>query len=147
MGWRPAQDIDEGLLGVLPPVESAEQNRALDLGIDGIIAGAPMRQQVFQLRQSGFLRQPGSPAARATGSVPRGSHALCQSGHDAYRFAIGELSIAPLSADSHHGSGISTMPIGASIAKYFPLPRATQPEAKLLAPAGPNPASARFCLP
>ena len=46
---RPPQDIDEGLLGVLLPVERAEQNRALDLGIDaGAVCGATP-ELVFEL--------------------------------------------------------------------------------------------------
>ena len=60
---RPAQDIDEGLLGVLPPVERAEQNRALDFGVDGVGPGRLARQQILELPQPRFLRQPGSPAA------------------------------------------------------------------------------------
>ena len=35
---RPAQDIDEGLLRFLPPVQRAQQHRALDLDRDAIVA-------------------------------------------------------------------------------------------------------------
>ncbi len=44
---RLAQDIDEGLLGFLPPVEGAEQNRALDFAVDGVAVA--MREQIFKL--------------------------------------------------------------------------------------------------
>ena len=60
---RPPQDIDEGLLGVLSPVERAEQDRALDLGIDGAALNGVTRQFVLKLSQPRFLRQPGRPAA------------------------------------------------------------------------------------
>ena len=40
IGRGPAQDIDEGGLGVLSPVEGAEQNCALDLGIAGVALDA-----------------------------------------------------------------------------------------------------------
>ena len=63
IGRRPPQDVDEGLLGVLLPVECAEQDRALDLGIDGVRPGGVTRQLVLELLQPGFLRQPGRPAA------------------------------------------------------------------------------------
>jgi hypothetical protein len=81
MRRRPAQDIDEGLLGFLPPVERAEQHRALDFGIDGVAVAAPMHQQLVELPQPRFLRQPGRPAA-APGVTGR-SHVLSWGGHDA----------------------------------------------------------------
>ena len=55
---RPPQDIDEGLLGVLVPVERAEQNRALDLGVDAGAVYDVTRQSVVELLQPRFLRQP-----------------------------------------------------------------------------------------
>src|SRR5258706_8072904 len=36
---RSPQDLDEGSLGVLPPVERTEQNRTLDFGINGVARG------------------------------------------------------------------------------------------------------------
>ena len=41
IGGLPSQDVDEGLLGILPTVEGAQQNRALDLDIDsaGLLDG------------------------------------------------------------------------------------------------------------
>ena len=65
------QDIDEGLLGVLLPVERAEQNRAFDLGVDGAALDGGTRQQIVQLSQSRFLRPPGSPAPVGAGSAMR----------------------------------------------------------------------------
>ncbi len=62
IGRRPSQDIDEGLLGVLSPVERAKQHRALDLGIAGIDLDAATRDQILKLSQPRFLRQTGSPA-------------------------------------------------------------------------------------
>ena len=82
---RPPQDIDEGLLGVLLPVERAEQNRALDLGIDGVAVGGVTRQQLVELPQPRFLRQPGRPAAIGAVNSRRGRRVLLQSGHDAGR--------------------------------------------------------------
>ena len=80
---RPPQDIDEGLLRVLVPVECAEQNRALDLGVDRGSPGGVTRQFVVELPQPGFLRQPGCPAAIGAGDSRRGRRVLLQSGHDA----------------------------------------------------------------
>jgi hypothetical protein len=60
---RPPQDIDKGLPGVLFPVERAEQDSALDLGLDGAALDGVTRQFVLKLPQPGFLRQPGRPAA------------------------------------------------------------------------------------
>ena len=79
---RPAQDIDEGLLGVLLPVERAEQNRAFDFGFDGIGRARGPRQKLVELPQPRFLRQPGSPAMIVAGNITPGSHVLFQSGHD-----------------------------------------------------------------
>ena len=120
MGRRPPQDVDEGLLGVLPPVERAKKHRALDPGVDGVVTGRPMRQQVFQLLQSGFLRQPGRPAGSIADCVLQRSRALFQSGHDAPRFDIEGPSTAPLSADSHALAGIPTMPVTALHCQIFP---------------------------
>ena len=57
------QHIDEGLLGLLAPVERAEQHRALDFSIDGVALAGVTREQFVQLSQSGFLREPGRPAS------------------------------------------------------------------------------------
>ena len=81
MRRQPAQDIDEGLLRLLPPVERAEQRRAFDLGIDGLVVATPMHQQFIELPQPRFLRQPGSPAA--AGSIGRRRRVLFMGGHDA----------------------------------------------------------------
>ncbi len=70
---RLSQDIDEGLLGVLLPVEGAEQNRALDRAVDDVALAAPTREQVLDLSQSGFLRQPWRPGALAAGNVTQRS--------------------------------------------------------------------------
>ncbi len=73
---RPAQDIDEGRLRILPPVQRAKQGRALDFGFQRFVPAARTRQQIVQLTQSGFLCQPGSPAGG-------GRRVLFQCGHDA----------------------------------------------------------------
>ena len=49
---RPPQDIDEGLLGILSPVERTEQNRTLDFGVNGIGPDGTLRQQFLELPQS-----------------------------------------------------------------------------------------------
>ncbi len=91
MGRRSAQDIDEGLLGFLPPIQRAEQNRALDFGLDGVIPDGLARQKLLELPQPRFLRQPGSPVALVAGNVGQGSRVLFQSGHDAQALASGAL--------------------------------------------------------
>ena len=63
IGRLPAQDVDEGLLGVLLPVERAEQNRALDLGIDGVSPGGMTRRSVVQLLSRASCASRGRPAA------------------------------------------------------------------------------------
>jgi hypothetical protein len=52
IGRCSSQDIDEGLLGILRPVEGAKQNRALDFGFNGIATGTPTRKQILKLSQS-----------------------------------------------------------------------------------------------
>ena len=59
---RPPQDIDEGLLGVLLPVERAEQNRALDLGIDRGSVGGVTRQFVVELLSAALPAPAGAPS-------------------------------------------------------------------------------------
>ncbi len=49
MGRRSAQDVDEGLLGVLPPVEGPEEHRALDFVPDRIGRDRLARQQILKL--------------------------------------------------------------------------------------------------
>ncbi len=72
----PAQDLDEGQLRILRPVQRAEQGRALDLGLDRFVPTARTRQQILKLAQSRFLCQPGSPVAG-------GWRVLFQQGHGA----------------------------------------------------------------
>ena len=66
---RPAQDIDEGELRLLSPIEGAKQYGALDFGCDGIARGRRHRQQIIELPQPQFLRQPRRPAAAVAGSL------------------------------------------------------------------------------
>jgi len=101
MGRRPAQDIDEGLLGVLPPVEGAEQNRALDFGFDGLAPAALMRQHILKLAQPRFPRNAGRPVAIAAGQVTQGivmqgSRVLFQSGHEARKVKRGAFNRATI---------------------------------------------------
>jgi hypothetical protein len=91
MGGRSAQDVDEGLLGVLPPVKGAQENRALDfgadrIGTDRIVSGRSVRQQILKLTEPRLLRQPGRPAARADGTIGQDRRVLFQSGHDVSKF-------------------------------------------------------------
>jgi len=87
----PVQDIDKGLLGVPPPVQRAEQSRALDLGCDCLGPAARRCEQDFELTQPGFLCQPGPPAnaGRAIG----GLRVLFQCGHGA-KVSIAEISVS-----------------------------------------------------
>jgi hypothetical protein len=96
MRRRPSQDVDKGLLGVLPPAEGAEQHRALDFGIDGNAGAAWAREVLLKLPQPGFLRQTGRPAGIAFDDVMQGSRVLSRSGRDA------RGSVTPLSTDSCH---------------------------------------------
>ena len=79
---RPPQDFDEGVLGVLLPVERTQQDRALDLGVDRGSPGGVTRQFVLELPQPGFLRQPGRPATIGAVDSGRGRRVLLRSGHD-----------------------------------------------------------------
>ena len=67
----PVQDIDKGLLGVLPPLQRAEQSRALDLGCDCLGPAARTCEQDFELMQPRLLCNPGGPAnaGRAIGGL------------------------------------------------------------------------------
>ncbi len=49
MGGRFTQDVDEGLLGILPPVERPQKYRALDFDADRIGPGRLARQQILKL--------------------------------------------------------------------------------------------------
>ena len=49
MGRRSAQNVDEGPLGVLPPVESAQENRAFDFGADRVGLHRLARQHILEL--------------------------------------------------------------------------------------------------
>ena len=118
MGGRPAQDIDEGLLGILTPVERAEQNRALDFAIDGFALGGMTRQQIVQLPQSRLLRQPGSPASVGAGMAGRGGRFLFQSGHDT-RWSESGTPLLPRSADSSRMREPRAPATAVSIAGYF----------------------------
>jgi hypothetical protein len=118
MGGRPAQDIDEGLLGILATVERAEQNRALDFALDGFTRGGVTRQQIVQLPQSRLLRQPGRPASIGAGIAGRGGRFLVQSGHDARWSESGDAVVTTVSRFVPHARPRSpTMAV--SIAGYF----------------------------
>ncbi len=62
MRGRCSQDFDEGLLGFLPSIKGAEQNRALDFGLDGIAAAGLARQQIFDLPQASIPAPAGEPS-------------------------------------------------------------------------------------
>ena len=92
---RPVQDADKGLLRFLPPVQRAQQYRALDFGRHRhrLAAGAT-RQQIVELTQPRLLRQPRRPAALVRG-VRRGSRFLVSvrsRGAAAFEGSIGALS-------------------------------------------------------
>jgi len=48
---RPPQNIDKGLLGVFPPIEGAEQDRALDLALDHTVACGVTGELLLKLSQ------------------------------------------------------------------------------------------------
>jgi hypothetical protein len=77
----PAQDIDEGELRLLPPVQRPKQGRALDLGRDGTGAVRP-RDLIVKFAQPRFLREPRGPIARIAAGEGHVSF------HD--RFGLGE---------------------------------------------------------
>jgi hypothetical protein len=125
MGGRFAQDIDESLLGVLWPVQRSEQNRALQLGIDGVVLGGSTRQPILELCESRLLRQPGSPAA-AAGRAGKDSRVLNWSGHDMRWFDL-------------KGSRL-----GFSIAHYVPIRLRGYPK---MLPIYRRPAGVAGCFP
>ena len=101
MGRRPAQDVDEGLLGVLPPVERAKQHRALDFGVDRMRpapVGAPADPQADSSRDSCASR--GAQPRLLPATVGQDSRVLFQSGHDVSTFRRLWLRSRSLSADS-----------------------------------------------
>ena len=120
----PSQDIDEGQLGILSPVEGAEQNGALDFDIDGIAPHRLMRELIVKLPQPGFLSQAGSPVAIAAGNVSHESrvlfHVLC----------FGPVAMRRFDANGfqwyHHlmlirlYPGPAWSPVAIGISKYFP---------------------------
>ena len=108
IGRHPAQDIDEGRLGVLAPVQRPEQGRAFDLGCDGLVGAARTHEQIVELTQSCFLGQPGSPVAGFATSKGRG---LFHCGHRFLRIRGPRVFDCPLSADSR-SARIRKMPAG-----------------------------------
>ena len=62
IGRRLAQDIDEGVLGVLPPVEGAEQHRALDFGFDGIVSARAGARAARQAAAASIPAPAGAPS-------------------------------------------------------------------------------------
>ncbi len=79
---RPSQNRDEGLLGFLPPVEGAEQHRALDFNPDGVGFGGLARDEVVELLQPRLLRLPGRPAATIVANAACDSRVLFRFGPD-----------------------------------------------------------------
>jgi hypothetical protein len=73
MRGRPAQDVDESLLGFPAPVEDAKQRRAFDFEFDAIAAARLPREQSFELGHSRILREPRGPAGLAGGDIARDS--------------------------------------------------------------------------
>lgn len=49
MSGRPAQDVDEGLLSILSPVEGAQESRTLDFGTDDVGLAWLARQHRLKL--------------------------------------------------------------------------------------------------
>jgi len=97
---RCSQDIDEGLLGILPPIEGPKQNRALDLGFEDLALDAMTREEILKLYQFRFLRQSGRPVAVAAGNPVRDCRLLLRSGRGACKARRRGLPSYHLSADS-----------------------------------------------
>jgi hypothetical protein len=88
VGRRPSQDCDQGLSRIRPPVEGSEQDRALDFSCDGVVFSALARQQVVELLQSRFPRQPERPVMIAAANAVRDWRILFRSGHGARRLSL-----------------------------------------------------------
>jgi hypothetical protein len=93
---RSSQDIDEGGLGIRSPIERAKENRAFDLGLNGLVLEAVTRESILKLLQSRFLRQSGRPQAIAAGNAARDCRVLLRSVHGACKARCRGFAVIPL---------------------------------------------------
>ena len=98
MRRRAPQDIDEGLLGVLPPVQRAEQHRALDLGVDGIASRARRASISSSCRSRDSCASRGAQPAMLLATSGRGAVLAVRSGPAVH--VGGWLCVTPPPADS-----------------------------------------------